>query len=179
MLVELHEAQTDIPQIHEGAIAIRRTFSLTSELLDSKVLTRYRPNRTFENAVDWQAYTSVVSQWAIEVASAVLQVWSELQWPHGKGTFGSFMDRTLFGLFDRRVHWLTKAHAPHQTKLRDLTLLKEAGYSFFLVIKNFLVNDMTWIRKQLHGKLFKPLHRGMTKSMQTSPPSMYHLNEYR
>ena len=126
----------DIPQVSQGSL--QSEGPLPSHLNDP---TRSPQAQRIRELAD----TSLVSQWATEVASAALQVWSELHWPRGKWILA-------VGLFDRLEHWRANARAPHRTKLRDLTSLKEAGWIFLVMKKHMdqMANFLAQRRQRLH-----------------------------
>lgn len=103
------------------------------------------------------------------MASALIQFWSEIEWPQspssGDRTHGvSWTEICLSFLINRNLAVPTPV-ANTAAKLRDLTMLKEGGRGFFLVVKSFYWLS-TWLNQQLQGAMFASLHRGMTKSMQ-------------
>ena len=171
MLTELHAAQTTMTTNRDLQDSLQEVEPFPTNLHESisDVLGRYQPNNTFQIRLDWPADTSLQSQWTSEVASALIQFWGDIQWPTSPvtelETMGiSWTEICLSFLIDRNLGVPTPR--PHTgVKLRDLTVLKEGGHGFYLVVKSFFWLS-TWLNKQLHGAMFRSLSRGMTKSMQ-------------
>ena len=171
MLTELHANQTTMTANRNLGEALQADEPFASHLGTSiyDVLGRYTTNNFFQIVVDWPKEVSLISEWTSEVASSLLQFWGELRWPDTPTTelerLGiSWTEICLSFLIDRNLGIPTPVPGTGQ-KLRDLTLLKEGGHGFFLVVKSFYWLS-SWLNRQLQGSLFKPLHRGMTKSMQ-------------